>query len=190
MFGIPSDKRNGSGNRSVTENAVYEILTIKKTSDRVRPLVHRNGVSSAVELFGTGQSRRTGSDDGNLLPRPCLGGLGLNPSLLIGAVDDCTFDALDLYRSSVDSIHTSRLTRGRTNSPGCPGHVVRGLETQISGVPVIPEDELVPRGNQIADRAPAVRLTERNTAVWKQGNASAISLASVVACFISERKRT
>lgn len=54
--------------------------------------------------------------------------------------------------------------------PGCccsvrTNHIVCGLEPQISGMPVIPEDELIPGRNQVRNGTARGALTEGDTTI-------------------------
>jgi len=89
--------------------------------------------------------------------------LRLNPSLGPSSIDDLDLNLLDGYGVLIDANNTSGFTRGRTQSPGELGKVV-GCVKSINGVsPAIVENEIVPIGNQISERAAVI--AERDSAI-------------------------
>ncbi|GKT49344.1 uncharacterized protein ColSpa_09525 [Colletotrichum spaethianum] len=137
----------------------------EQTTGAVSALVDGDGMSSAVELVGGGQTSRAGTDDGDLLTGADLGRGGDHPSLLETAVDDGALDGLDTDGVLVDAENAGTLAGSRADTTGELGEVV-GHEQTVKGVtPLVLEDQLVPLGNDVGDGATGLGLAERNTAV-------------------------
>jgi hypothetical protein len=86
-----------------------------------------------------------------------------DPSFFVRAIDDRDLDRLDRDRIGVDAKDARALARRRAQTPGELGEVVRGVQPVERRVPAIAVDEIVPVGNQVAERAALV--TERNSAI-------------------------
>ena len=97
------------------------------------------------------------------LPVLTLGTCGRDPALLPRPVDDLDLDLLDRHRVGVDAEHARRLARRRAQPAGELGEVVGGVELVDRLLPVVAVDEVVPVGDQVAERAPVV--AERDAAV-------------------------
>ena len=127
-------------------------------------LVDGHRVAGPGELLGRGQPGRAGPDDRH--PPPGLrleGGTGCHPALVPGPVDDRHLDLLDRHRVGVDAEHARRLARRRAQPPGELGEVVGGVQALDGGLPLVPVDEVVPVGDEVAERAAVV--AERDAAV-------------------------
>ena len=84
------------------------------------------------------------------------GGLGDDPALLEGAVDDRELYLLDGHRLVVYGEDAGGLARGGAEHPRELGEVV-GLVQAVDGLPpVLPVDEVVPVGDQVPQRAAGV----------------------------------
>ncbi len=79
-----------------------------------------------------------------------------HPSLVPGAVDDLDLDLLDRDGWLVDAEHAGRLARRRAQPPGELGEVVGGVQPIDRVTPVTAVDEIVPVGDQVAERAAVV----------------------------------
>ena len=86
-----------------------------------------------------------------------------DPALLEGAVDDLDLDLLDGDRVLVDAEHAGALARGRAQPAGELGEVVGGVQPLDGLAPVVAVDEVVPVGDEVAERAAVV--AERDAAV-------------------------
>src|SRR5688572_8237218 len=139
----------------------------EQTADAIRLLEHRDRVAGAIELIGRREARRTRSDDGDLLPGPGGRRTRRHPALVPGAIDDRGLDRLDRDRLVVDAQHTRSFTRRRAQLAGELREVVRRVQPIDRGFPAIAIDEIVPVGNQVAERA--ALMTERNPAVHAAG---------------------
>ena len=98
-----------------------------------------------------------------VLPVATRGGCGRDPALVPGPVDDLDLDLLDRDRVLVDAEHARGLARRRAQPAGELGEVVGGVQPLDRVVPVVAVDEVVPVGDQVAERAAVV--AERDAAV-------------------------
>jgi hypothetical protein len=89
--------------------------------------------------------------------------LGHYPTLVPGPIDDLDLDLLDGHRVGVDAEHARRLARRRAKAAGELGEVVRGVQAVDGVAPVVAVHEVVPVGDQVAERAAVV--AERDAAV-------------------------
>ena len=97
------------------------------------------------------------------LPVLTVGTLRRDPALVPRPVDDLDLDLLDRDRVGVDAEHARRLARRRAQPAGELGEVVRGVQPVDRVAPVVAVDEVVPVGDQVAERAAVV--AERDAAV-------------------------
>ena len=97
------------------------------------------------------------------LPVFTVGMLGRDPALVPRPVDDLDLDLLDRDRVGVDAEHARRLARRRAQPAGELGEVVGGVQPVDGVAPVVAVDEVVPVGDQVAERAAVV--AERDAAV-------------------------
>ena len=109
------------------------------------------------------------------LPVRTVGGTRRDPALVPGPVDDLDLDLLDRDRVLVDAEHARRLARRRAEPAGELGEVVGGVQPLDRVAPVVAVDEVVPVGDQVAERAAVV--AERDAAVHA---APGLRAASVV----------
>ena len=120
-------------------------------------------MAGAVELLRGGESGGPGSDDGDAPPGAVRRRLGADPSFVEGAIDDRLLDLLDRDRVIVDGEHARRLAWRGAETPGELRKVVGGVEALHGGLPVVAEDEVVPLGDEVAERTSVV--AERDAAV-------------------------
>ncbi|KAI3478074.1 hypothetical protein L1887_60005 [Cichorium endivia] len=137
----------------------------EQTTDAVGTLVHGDRVASLVELVRTGHTSGTGADDSDGLAGADLGRARHHPALLEALVDDGALDRLDADGLLGDAEHTSTLARSRADTTSEFGEVVGHEETVERILPLALEDEVVPLGNDVGDRATSVTLAEGHTAV-------------------------
>src|SRR6185437_7318802 len=135
----------------------------EQPADGVVALEDRYLVPGPGELLGGGEPGRPGPDHGD-----GEAGAGLrherdDPAVRPGAVDDLDLDLLDGDRVGVDAEHAGRLARGRAEPAGELREVVGGVQPVAGLVPVVPVDEVVPLGDQVAQRTAVV--AERDAAV-------------------------
>ena len=119
-----------------------------------------------VQLIRRSHARRARADDGHLLAGAAAGGLGNDPALLEGLVDDGALDVLDRHRVLDDAEHTRALARRRAHAAGGLGEVV-GHEQPLQRLLPAPEiHKLVPLRDLVAKRAASLLLVaERHAAV-------------------------
>ncbi len=151
----------------------------QQAAEAVGPLEHHDVVAGPGELLGGGQAGGTRADHRDPLAGPHLGRQRGDPALRPGPVDDLDLDLLDRDRVLVDAEHAGRLARRGAEPPGELGEVVGGVEAVDGLAPVVPVDEVVPVGDEVAERAAVV--AERDAAVhaaarlrahaWRSGTA-------------------
>jgi len=137
----------------------------QETSHTVVAVVHGDEVTGLVKLVGAGETGGTRSDNGNTLASSELRDLRRHPTHLEALVDDRAFNALDSDRLLVDAQHTRTLARSRANTTSKLGEVVCHEESVESVLPLSLEDEVVPLGDDVGDRATSFGLAEGNTAI-------------------------
>ena len=135
----------------------------QQAADAIGLFEHRHEMTGAVQLLGRRQTRRTRSDDGDRLARADERRLRRHPSFVECLVDDRHFDRLDRDRIVVDAEHARPFARRRTQAPGELGEIVRRVQPLERGLPAVAIDEIVPVGNQVAERTSL--MAERNAAI-------------------------
>ena len=135
----------------------------QQPADAVGALEHDDGVPGARELLGGGQAGRPGPDHGDALAGAHRRHLRRHPALVPRPVDDLHLDLLDRHRVGVDAEHARRLARRRAQPAGELGEVVGGVQAIDGVAPVLAVDEVVPVGDEVAERAAVV--AERDAAV-------------------------
>ena len=88
---------------------------------------------------------------------------GRDPALGPGAIDDLDLDLLDGDRVLVDAEHARGFARRRAQPTGELREVVGRVQALDRVAPVVAIDQVVPVGNQVAERAAVV--AERDAAV-------------------------
>ncbi len=130
-------------------------------------LVDGHEVARLVQLGGDREAGRAGADDADRLAGATVGRLGDDPALLVGALDDRQLDLLDRDRVVVDGQHARRLARRRADPARELGEVVGRVQLDDRVLPAVAEDEVVPVGDQVPERAALV--AERDAAVHAAG---------------------
>ncbi len=125
----------------------------QQAAEAVGPLVDDHGVAGPGQLLGGGQAGGAGADDGHRLARAHGGRHRSHPALGPGPVDDRDLDLLDGHRVGVDPEHAGRFARGRAQPPGELGEVVGGVQAVDGLAPVVAVDQVVPVGDEVAERA-------------------------------------
>ncbi len=123
-------------------------------------------MAGAAQLLRGGHARRAGADDRDRLAGFALAARRLrrDPALLPGAVDDRVLDLLDRDRVALaDLEHARRLARRRAQAAGELGEVVGRVQLRDRVREAVAVDEVVPVGDQVAERAAVV--AERHAAV-------------------------
>ena len=139
----------------------------QQPADPVGPLEHGDVVPGAGELLGGGQPGRPGTDDGDLLAGVLLRGNRLDQVALERLVDDLPLDLLDRDRRLLQVQHAGALARRRAQLPGELREVVGRVQPLDRLGPVVAAGEVVPLGDQVAQRAAVV--AERDAAVHAPG---------------------
>ena len=120
----------------------------------------RRGAAAARRPCPAGPAPTTAT----LRPVSTRGGCGHDPALVPRAVDDRVLDLLDRDRVAlVDLEHARGLARRRAQAAGELGEVVRRVQLADRVVPAVAVDEVVPVGDQVAERAAVV--AERHAAL-------------------------
>ena len=116
-----------------------------------------------VSCWAAARPAGPGADHGDPLAGLHRRDLRRDPALVPRPVDDLDLDLLDRHRVGVDAEHARRLARRRAQPAGELGEVVRGVQPVDGVAPVVAVDEVVPVGDQVAERAAVV--AERDAAV-------------------------
>ena len=148
-------------------NAIHE-----QSAGAVRAFEHRDGVSSLVELGGSAQSSRAGTDDGDLFPGAFSRSLGSYPTFLPTFINDRDFDVLDGDRRPADADGAGTLAWSGTDTTRKLGEVVGLVQTLKSFFPQTAIDQIIPFRDEVVDRTTAghaaderAGMAKRNTAV-------------------------
>ncbi len=137
-------------------------------ADGLVALEQGDTVTRPAQLLGRGHARRSGADHRHPLAGVQARGLGQDPALLEGAVDDGVLDLLDRDRVALLYLeHARRLARRRAQAAGELGKVVGRVQLGDRVLPAIAVDEIVPVGDQVPERAAVV--AEGNPAVHAAG---------------------
>ena len=135
----------------------------QQAADAVVALEHGDRVAGARELLRGGEAGGAGADDGDRLAGQAPGRLRLHPAVAERLVDDRDLDLLDRHGGLVDAEHARRLARRRAEPPRELGEVVRGVQALDRRAALAAPHEVVPLGDQVAERAALV--AERDAAV-------------------------
>ena len=135
----------------------------QQPADAIGALEHDRVVAGACQLLSGGKTGRTGADHDDALAGLDARQLRLDPALVPRPIDDLDLDLLDGHRVGVDAQHARRLARRRAQPAGELGEVVGRVQAVDGVAPVLAVDEVVPVGNQVAERAAVV--AERDAAV-------------------------
>src|SRR5204863_499429 len=128
----------------------------EEPADPVGALEDRDRVTRAVQLLGGGEPRGPGADDRDLLPGAYGGRLGHDPALVEGALADAFLHRLDRDRVVVDA-EDARALAGRRAEPARPlGEVVGRVQALARVAPAVLVHEVVPVGDDVAERAALV----------------------------------
>ena len=124
-----------------------------QATDHIVAFEHRDPVSGAIQLLGTGEPRRTAADHRDCLAAAREWRLRHDPALAPAHVDDRALEALDRHRFVVGRQHAGRLTRCRTGVAGELRKVVGRLQPFQRFPPAAAMHQIVPVRDQVADRA-------------------------------------
>src|SRR5829696_4144804 len=122
-------------------------------------------MASPVELLRRRETGGAAADDRDLLACAYLRrwGLGGDPALLEGAVDDRELYLLDGHRLVVYGQDARCLARRGTQHPGELGEVVGRVQPVYGLPPVVLVDQVVPVGDEVPQRT--ARVAERHATV-------------------------
>ena len=135
----------------------------QQAADAVVALEDGDGVSGARQLLGRGEAGGAGADDGDGLAGEASGRVRLHPSAGEGLVDDRHLDLLDGDSRLVDAEDAGGLARRRAQTTRELREVVRGVQPLDGRVALAAPGEVVPLGDEVAERAALV--AERHAAV-------------------------
>ncbi len=128
-----------------------------EAAGRLVALEEHDAVPGAAQLLGGGHARGPGADDGDAAPRLAPRRHGHDPALVPRVVDDRVLDLLDRHRVALaDLQHARGLARRRAQAPGELGEVVGGVQLADRVLPAVAVDEVVPVGDEVAQRAAVV----------------------------------
>jgi len=131
-------------------DAVHE-----QTTGAIAPLIHRHPMSGGVELGGSGQPRRPGTDDRHLLPGALARRRGRNPARFPALFSNGILDVFDGDGGLNDAQHAGPFAGGGADPSGEFGEVVGFVEAIERILPASPVDQVVPLGDQVVDGATA-----------------------------------
>jgi hypothetical protein len=124
---------------------------------RLVALVEDDAVPGAAQLLRRGHARRPGADDGHAAAGLPSRRHRDDPARVPRVVDDRVLDLLDRHRVALaDLEHARGLARGRAQAAGELGEVVRSVQLADGVLPAIAVDEVVPVGDEVAQRATVV----------------------------------
>ena len=135
----------------------------QEPADLVVALVDGDGVADAGQLLRDGEPGGAGTDDGDRLVAEAGRRQRVDPAVLERLVHDRDLNLLDCHGRLVDAQHAGRLARGRAEPPGELREVVGGVQPLHRFLALVPPDQVIPLGNQVAQRAALV--AERDAAV-------------------------
>ena len=142
-------------------------------------LVEHDAVSGAAQLLRRGHARRSRADHGHAATRLQRRWLGADPALLPRPVDDRVLDLLDRDGVALANLqHAGGLARCRAQTARELREVVGRVQLGDGVAPAVTVDEVVPVGDQVAERA----------AVVAEGH-TALHAASPLAAQLGHRRR-
>ena len=100
-------------------------------------------------------SPRPRADDGHRPAGAAVGG-SADPALVERPLDDGHLDRLDGHRVAVDGEHARALAGGGAEPPRPLGEVVGLVQALARRLPLVAVDEVVPVGDEVAERTPLV----------------------------------
>ncbi len=116
-----------------------------------------DGVADAAQLLGRRHAGGTGADDRDGLAGLVARRLGPDPPFAEGPVDDGVLYLLDRDGVALaDLQHARSLARGGAQPAGEVGEVVGGVQLGDRLLPAVAVDEVVPVGDEVAQRAAVV----------------------------------
>ena len=118
-----------------------------------------------IKLRSRSETRRSTSDNCHALSGAVFGRLWDDPARLECVVDNRVLNVLDGDSWFVDAEHACAFAWRRTHATRELREVVRLQKHDESLAPVLAVDEIVPLGNDVAERTTVVRLTERHATV-------------------------
>ena len=128
----------------------------EEAADAVVAFEDGDVVAGATKLLGGSEAGGAGADDGDAALGALLRRLGVDPALAPGALDDADLDLLDGDGVVVDAEDAGRLAGGGAEPSGELGEVVGGVEALDGIAPVAAVHEVVPVGDDVAERAALV----------------------------------
>ena len=128
-----------------------------EAAGRLVALVEHHGMPGAAQLLRRGHARRPGADDRHAAPALATRGHRDDPAGVPRVVDDRVLDLLDRHRVALaDLQHAGGLARRRAQAAGELREVVGGVQLADGVLPAVAVDEVVPVGDQVAQRAAVV----------------------------------
>ncbi len=143
----------------------------EQTAGAVGALEHGDVMASLVQLRGSRQSRRAGTDDGDGFAGALLGRFGGDPAVFPAAINDGDLDVLDRDGGIVQAEHTGTFAWRRADATGELGKIIRLMQAFKRFLPQTAINEVVPFGNEIVDGAAAGHAADKLAGV-AEGNAT------------------
>src|SRR6266545_4635697 len=155
--GLEADPRRLHEPEAPLEEALLHLefgnAVAQEPAHAIGLLEHGHGMPRAIELLGGGESGRARADHGHLLSRAHLRCFRGHPALVEGVLDDADLDLLDGDGVIVDAEHAGALAGRGAEAARELREVVGGMETVDRLAPAVAVDEVVPVGDEVAQRA-------------------------------------
>src|SRR5208282_1693773 len=163
---------------AAVEDVLFELevgnAVAHQAADAVVLLIDGDGVACAAQLLRGCQAAGPAAHHGHALAGVLLGRLGMNPTLVPGALHHAALDELDRDGGLVDAQHAGGLAGRGTDAAGELGEVVGGMQAADGSFPAAVVHQIVPVGNEVIDRAAGV--AERHAAIHAAGALLALLL--------------
>ena len=163
---VGADRRAGEkGNAFLfhdTDSSIDNIVLVElhirdavhqQSSDSIIAFVDRDPMPGFVELRGSGEASRPGTDHGNLASCADLRRLRNHPAHFERMIDNRTFDILNRNRWFDHGQATGTFAGSRTDSTGELRKIVRLVQSVQCVAPAALVNKIVPFGDEVIDRA-------------------------------------
>ena len=135
----------------------------QQAADAIGTFEDRDLVAGSIQLVGRGEAGRARADDRDSLAGAHGRRPRLNPAFVERVLDDRQLDRLDRDRVVVDAEHARAFARRRAQPARELREVVRRVQPIDRRLPAVAVDEIVPVGDDVAERA--ALMAERDAAV-------------------------
>ena len=137
----------------------------QQATNAIRSFQHLDAVARFVELIGSCQARRSGTDDHHFLACPAGGWFWLDPSFGKATVNNGVFNVLDRDCGIGDPQDAGTFTGSRTGAAREFRKIVGFMKPVKGFLPATLVNQVVPFRNQVIDRTARSRLAKGDTAI-------------------------